>query len=205
MVRSGGGQRGIKAPPDHESGRPRRPRPRLRPRRRTGCRRRPRCPARPGARTGRGLNRRRWRYRAASVARRCWPSAKPPRPIRPACAAGARRGPVEHLIGDLVAPMGWKAVHEDRVLGRVDHEVGVDPIGLEDGTAELLLVLLTHRVPGVGDHHRSPLHRLLRVVDRDDRRASERSEVIQFAGGRRVAVRTAEPDLHPREGAPDGQ
>ena len=57
---------------------------------------------------------------------------------------------VDHLVGDLLAAMGGQAMHEDRVLGGVAHQLGVDLIGREQVVAAAG-VLVAHRHPAIGD------------------------------------------------------
>ena len=94
-----------------------------------------------------------------------------------------RLGPVDHLVGHLLAAMGGQAMHEDRVRRGVAHELGVDLIGREQIVAPAL-VLVAHRHPAVRDDRRRVLRRRHRIdADGDVRARLARAPRAAACGG----------------------
>ena len=61
-----------------------------------------------------------------------------------------RPGSVDHRRSNLLAAVGWQAVHEDRVARRVRNQLGRDLVVVEGGDAVGALGILAHRHPDVG-------------------------------------------------------
>ncbi|OEI70208.1 Uncharacterized protein Cus16_0834 [Curtobacterium sp. ER1/6] len=82
---------------------------------------------------------------------------------------------VDHLGRDLVAAVGGQAVHEDRVVRRVAHQLVVHAVAGEGVEPRLLLVLLAHRHPRVGDDD-------VRSGDRRDRVGHDEDRAARLGG-----------------------
>ena len=70
---------------------------------------------------------------------------------------------VDHFVGHFFAAMGRQAVHEDRLLGRRGHQLGVDLIIGKIFSPASRFGLLAHAGPDVGVDGRRLAHRLGRI------------------------------------------
>ena len=61
-----------------------------------------------------------------------------------------RLRPVYDVVGDFVAAVSRQTVHEESILVRQAHQIGVDPVGFQ-GLAPVLHVGFFFQLPGVGD------------------------------------------------------
>ena len=111
---------------------------------------------------------------------------------------------VHDLIGDFLATMGGQAMHEERVICRQVHELGIDLEALELSEALVVFVFIAHRCPRISDNNISTGNSLTWIIEELDRGAGHRRDLLALGnddGIGRVDGRKAEPHVHARQHA----
>ena len=105
---------------------------------------------------------------------------------------------VDHLRRHLVAAVSGQAMHEDRVLGRLRHHLGVDLEGAER-LLPLVCIVVAHRHPDIGHHAIGAARRLKRILAHLDVGALALRPIEQ-RGRRPERLRRSDPELEAEAG-----
>src|SRR3989304_3373380 len=106
--------------------------------------------------------------------------------------------PLDHLVRDLLAPVGGEAMHHDRPAIRLPQPRRVDAIPLEGGAPLPALGLLPHAGPDVGVEHVRVPRRFRRSADDPDVPPADpsRPHAAPFPGGGRIGPRDPPRRFH---------
>src|SRR3990170_4743766 len=110
-----------------------------------------------------------------------------------------RPGPLDDLVGNLLPPVGGKAVHHDRLLAGHPEEVSVDAVLPERREAFPLLLFLSHARPYVGVQDVRPPGRLDRVPKHPHVPLPGRFRLPADLRGRLVPLWTGDAESEPQE------
>src|SRR3990170_850120 len=103
--------------------------------------------------------------------------------------------PLDHLVRDLLAPVGGEAMHHDRPAIRLPQQRRVDAIPLEGGAPLPALGLLPHAGPDVGVEHVRVPRRFRRSADDPDVPPADLSRLLDDRGIRLVPLRARHPQV----------
>src|SRR3990172_540149 len=107
--------------------------------------------------------------------------------------------PLDHLVRDLLAPVGGEAMHHDPPATRLPQQRRVDAIPLEGGAPLPALGLLPHAGPDVGVEHVRVPRRFRRSADDPDVPPADLSRLLDDRGIRLVPLRARHPQVEPED------